>query len=103
MACARLHAFSNQQVHGVRIFIWLSFLQNTVKWLNYFHLFDNLQPEILNKTDVLNFLYQIASRSLFITYEGKNPQKFSPAAGNYNHYLAAMSYYVINSARKPSF
>ena len=60
-----LHADSRiQQVHGVKIVNWLSFLRNTVKWLNYFHLFDNLQPEILIKTDVLNALYQIASRSL---------------------------------------
>ena len=99
MACAQLQSSHIQQVHGVKIVIWLSFLQNTV----LFHFFDNLQPEILNKTDVLNFLYQIASRSLFITYEGKNPQKFSPAAGNYNHYLAEPMSYVINSARKPSF
>ena len=64
MVCARLHALSKFIVLKLKIVIWLSFLQNTVKWLNYFHLFDNLQPEILNKTDVLNVLYQIASKSL---------------------------------------
>ena len=89
-----------QQIHGVKIVIWLSFLQNTVKWLNYFHLFDNLQPEILNKTNVFKMFY---TKSLLDHYLlGQKSSKFPPAAGNYDHYLAAMSY-VINSALKAQF